>query len=124
MAAMTHFGKVVCGVLVGLGVTGVSPAVAQASEYYYIVSRLDSKVLDVSGGVCADGAPIIQWPLHGGANQQWCLEPTCDGYVRIVSRLDGKVLDVSGGVCADGAAIIQWPLHGGANQEWRLVRAN
>jgi alpha-glucosidase len=120
---MTQFAKIVCGVLVGLGVLGVSPSLAQASDAYYLVSRLDGKVLDVQGAVCADGAPIIQWPLNGGANQQWRLEPTGDGYVRIVSRLDDKVLDVSGGVCDDGAPIVQWPWHGGANQEWCLVRA-
>jgi hypothetical protein len=65
---MTHFGKIVCAALVGLGVIGVSRSVAQASDYYAIVSRLDGKVLDVSGGVCTDGAPIIQWPWHAGAN--------------------------------------------------------
>ena len=70
---MMHFGKVVCAVLAGLGVIGVSPSVARASDYYYIVSRLDGKVLDVSGGVCDDGASIIQWPWHGGANQEWRL---------------------------------------------------
>src|SRR6516164_2446467 len=120
---MTHFGKTACAVLVGLGVIGVSPSVAQASNYYAIVSRLDGKVLDVQGGVSDDGAPIIQWPWHAGANQEWRLEPTGDGYFRIVSRESGKVLDVSGAVCDDGAPVIQWPWHGGANQEWRLVRA-
>ena len=45
----------------------------QASDSYYIVSRLDGKVLDVSGGVSDDGAPIIQWPWHAGANQEWQL---------------------------------------------------
>jgi hypothetical protein len=116
--------KTLCAVLVGMALLGLGVQQARADDYYYIVSQSSGKVLDVAGGVCDDGASIIQWPLHGGVNQQWRLEPAGNGYVRIVSRLSGKVLDVAGGVNDDGASIIQWPWHGGANQQWRLVPAH
>ena len=39
-----------------------------------------------NGGSLDDGASIVQWQCHGGANQQWRLEVAGDGYSRIVSR--------------------------------------
>jgi hypothetical protein len=67
-----------------------------------------------------DVTPIIQYPSHGGGNQQWRMEPTSDGYVRFVARHSGKVLDVEGASLDDGARVIQYTGHGGANQQWRL----
>lgn len=43
--------------------------------YYRLTSRASNQVLDVNGVSLADGAAVIQWPGHGGANQQWKLEP-------------------------------------------------
>jgi dipeptidyl aminopeptidase/acylaminoacyl peptidase len=85
-----------------------------------LVASHSQKCLDVNGGSLNDGASIIQWQCHGGANQQWRLEVAGDGYSRIVSRASGKCLDVNGGSPDDGASIIQWQCHGGANQQWRL----
>ena len=90
------------------------------SGFDTLVASHSQKCLDVSGGSLDDGASIIQWQCHGGANQQWRLEVAGDGYSRVVSRHSGKCLDVSGVSTEDGARIIQWPCHGGANQQWRL----
>ena len=62
-----------------------------------MVSRHSGKCLDVSGGSLGDGASIIQWQCHGGANQQWRLEVAGEGYSRMVSRASGKCLDVTAG---------------------------
>ncbi|MDD7942028.1 RICIN domain-containing protein [Actinomycetospora lutea] len=81
------------------------------------------QVLDVRGESLAAGAEIIQWPYHGGDNQQFRLEALGDGHVRIVANHSGKVLDVTGGSTASGAAVIQWDWHGGDNQRFRLEPA-
>ena len=69
-----------------------------------------------------DVVPIIQWPVHGGDNQSWTLEPATDGYVRIVARHSGKAMDVERGSTDDGARVIQYTPHDGANQQWLLRR--
>ena len=40
---------------------------------YVIKSRVSGKVLDVEGASLDDGARVIQYTGHGGANQQWRL---------------------------------------------------
>ena len=39
-----------------------------------LVASHSQKCLDVNGGSLNDGASLIQWQCHGGANQQWRLE--------------------------------------------------
>lgn len=85
-----------------------------------IVNRNSGKCVDVVSGSTADGAEIIQYDCHGGANQRWRLEDADGGYHRIVSEASGGCLDVDGSSTADGARIIQWACNGGANQQWRL----
>ena len=67
-----------------------------------------------------DLASIIQWPVNGGDNQSWTLEPVADGYVRIVARHSGKAMDVESASTGDGARVIQYTPHGNANQQWLL----
>jgi ricin-type beta-trefoil lectin protein len=88
--------------------------------YSRLVSRQSGKCLDVSGASTEDGAPIILWQCHGGANQQWRLEPFGEEY-RLVARHSGKCLDVTGWSPENGTRIIQWQCNGGANQTW-LIR--
>ena len=88
--------------------------------YSRLVARHSGKCLDVSGESTEDGASVIQWQCHSGANQQWRVEAVTGGH-RLVARHSGKCLDVTGWSLDDGASIIQWQCHGGANQTW-LVR--
>jgi len=39
--------------------------------YYTISNRMNGMCLDVQGASTAEGAPVIQWPCSGNANQQW-----------------------------------------------------
>lgn len=85
-----------------------------------LIARHSSQAMDVSGGSSANGAPLIQWPYHGGQNQLFRPDPMGDGYYRLVCLNTGKVADVAGGSMDNGAHIIQWDWHGGANQLFRL----
>lgn len=85
-----------------------------------LTSVNSNKNVDVYGGWVSDGAPLIQWPAHGQANQQWRFESVGADRYRIVAVHSGKVMDVERASTADGARVIQWPWNGGANQQWRL----
>src|SRR5262245_56808465 len=89
-------------------------------EFFELVSRNSGKCLDVFGASTGAGASAIQWTCHGGANQQWRLDPAGGGAFRIIARHSGQALDVFGALLDDVAPIIQWPVHGGDNQVWTL----
>ena len=44
-----------------------------SNGYVFIVARHSGKVLDVEYASTDDGARVIQYTTHGGANQQWLL---------------------------------------------------
>ena len=102
---------------------GLGPSPPPTDGYFEIVSRNSGKCLDVFGASTDAGAAAIQWTCHGGANQQWRLEPAGGGAVRIIARHSGQALDVFGASLDDLAPIIQWPVHGGDNQAWTLEPA-
>jgi hypothetical protein len=91
-----------------------------ATAHYEIVARHSGKCLDVSAA-STTLASVIQWTCHGGANQQWRLEPVENGAYRIVARHSGLVLDVYGALTEDVAPLIQYPWHGGTNQLWTIA---
>jgi len=57
---------------------------AQAAQ----ILGMTGRCLDAAGGSAAPGTPVILWPCHGGANQQWTLR-------------DGQIVGI-GGMCLDG----------------------
>jgi uncharacterized repeat protein (TIGR03803 family) len=98
-------------------------ATSPPDQYYELISRNSGKCLDVYRASTDAVAPAIQWVCHGGANQQWRLEPAGGGAVRIFARHSGQALDVYGAWLDDVAPIIQYPVHGGDNQVWTLEPA-
>ena len=99
-------------------------ATSPPDQYFELVSRNSGKCLDVYGASTDAVAPVIQWICHGGANQQWRLEPAGGGAFRIIARHSGQALDVYGALLDDVTPIIQWPAHGGDNQAWTLQPAS
>ncbi|MEV4049914.1 RICIN domain-containing protein [Amycolatopsis sp. NPDC049688] len=77
-----------------------------------------SMVLDASGASTATGGKIIQWPAHGGANQQWRLTKLADNVFTLVNVNSGLCLDVPDGSTASGTQLQQWTCTGGAGQQW------
>ena len=93
--------------------------------YNKIVNVNSGLVLDVTGGSSSaafqNGAPIQQWSWTGGANQQWQIVPTGDGFNEILNFQSGKVLDVTGVSTVAGATLQQWDWLGGDNQKWQVL---
>src|SRR5438309_3474097 len=56
------------------------------------IRGIGNKCLDASGGNPTDGTPIILWPCHGGANQQWAVKAS-----GLIVGIGGKCFDVRGG---------------------------
>lgn len=87
---------------------------------YTIRSLASNKVADVNGGSTADGAAVIQWPAHGGKNQQWQLKSLGNGEYSLQAVHSGKLLEVSGSLKTAGAPVVQWTATGAASQRWRI----
>jgi len=64
-----------------------------------------------------DGAPLVQFPFHGGDNQLFRIEPT-NGDLVFVAAHSGKVLDVAGVFTKSGAPVTQFSRNFQANQQW------
>lgn len=94
------------------------PRAVAPDGYVEIVSRNSDRCLDVYGASTDPVAQAIQWTCHGGANQQWRLEPVSGGGFRVIARHSGQALDVFGASLDDVTPVIQYPVHGGDNQVW------
>ncbi len=78
-----------------------------------------SMLMDVSGASTADGAPVIQWPANGGANQHWTLRQVSGNTYTVVNTNSGKCLDTAGHATTPGTQLIQWTCTpGAATQQW------
>ncbi|MFJ8750928.1 family 43 glycosylhydrolase [Streptomyces sp. NPDC102441] len=91
--------------------------VDSGNGYTSLESLNSGKCLDVLDFSTADGASVIQWPCHGGANQQFQWVPVGDHY-QLKNRHSGKCLTVVGGSTADGARLEQRTCGSGAGFEW------
>ncbi|MFC9926628.1 RICIN domain-containing protein [Streptomyces sp. NPDC127190] len=92
-------------------------------KWYVLVNRDSGKVLDDRGAATNDGAPVVQWARHGGANQQWRFIDAGDGYYRLQNRSSGKVLDDLGWSKSAGSALVQWKDLNGTNQQFKLAKS-
>jgi hypothetical protein len=112
-------------------VAGSAVVVSQASaqqtqdlkKWYVLVNRNSGKVLDDRAAAKNDGAAVVQWARHGGANQQWRLIDAGDGYFRLQNRNSGKVLDDLGWSKTAGSALVQWKDLNGTNQQFKLAKS-
>jgi ricin-type beta-trefoil lectin protein/proprotein convertase P-domain-containing protein len=85
-----------------------------------IVAVHSGGCLDVSGASTADGAQVHQWGCHGGANQQWQIQPLGSDQYRLVAVHSGKCLEVVH--AGDNAAINQQPCNvGWLHTSWLLT---
>ncbi|MGW8888632.1 glycosyl hydrolase family 95 catalytic domain-containing protein [Streptomyces sp. NPDC055749] len=90
---------------------------------YRVINRASGKALDVADESTGNGAPVIQWPWSGGANQQWRLLPNHDGSFRLSNLHSGKILDNPGASTTHGQPLDQWTDTDAPNQWWTLVPA-
>ena len=112
--------------------------VASSITPFFLINSMSGMCADVKRGSSDDGVPVLQYPIHGGANQLWRLHPAGEGLYKIVShnseRDKQKCLTVSaagGGAGAADAAgggevveVVQQEYDGRAAQKWLLRGLN
>ena len=89
---------------------------------HLIVNRETGYCLDIPYGLGEPRTPVEQFPVNGGGNQRWRLEPVPGGAVRVVNEWTGQCLDVPHGT-TEPVAVEQYTRHDGPNQGWRLEEA-
>ncbi len=105
----------------GAGASVISPTPPESPTYHLIVNRDTGQCLDVPYGGLEPRTRVEQFPVNGGGNQVWRIEPVVGNSVRIVNRHSGQSLDVPFGTREPGTPVEQFPINGGSNQGWRLV---
>ncbi|MFI9273072.1 alpha-galactosidase [Kitasatospora sp. NPDC052896] len=89
--------------------------------HYQLVNSATGQALDVSGAATGDYAAVVQQPVGGGADQQWQLVPTGDGYYKIDNVNSGLLVNIPGGTTVSGTPLIQYHDDNAANSQWRLT---
>lgn len=119
-------------VLIGLAVVlagALLPAIAltanrseaaplDAGATYTLISVHSGKAVDVLDWSGAEGAPVAQFTRNSGANQQWRLTATDNGYYTLANVSSGKLLGVSD-AGAKGAGAVQQSANGSTAQQWK-----
>ena len=104
---------------IGSGTWSGSSNPASGSTHY-LTNGNSSMVMDVSGGSTNNGGTIIQWPNHGGANQQWTLHQVGGNVYTIVNVNSGLCLEVPNNSTTAGVQLDQWTCNSGSTQQWAL----
>ncbi|MFI8455397.1 RICIN domain-containing protein [Kitasatospora sp. NPDC085464] len=105
-------------------VNTASAGVVDTKAWYVLVNRNSGEVLDGLHAATNDGASVVQWARHDGANQQWRFIDAGDGYYRLQNRNSGNVLDDYGWSKTAGSGLVQWHDLNGANQQFRLEKSS
>jgi hypothetical protein len=101
----------------------VDPRIGEDFSYFSIIAGHSGKSLDVQDWSLQNGANIIVWDDAKGANQQWFLEYSEDGWFYIRSRHSSLCLEVANSSSVQFANVQQRTKTGAFNQQWRFVPA-
>ncbi|MEV6874721.1 RICIN domain-containing protein [Amycolatopsis sp. NPDC051128] len=104
-------------------VSTASAGTVDPDSWYVLVNRNSGQALDGLAYAKNDGAAVVQWGRHDGANQQWRFIDAGDGYYRLQNRNSGNVLDDYHWSKTAGSAMVQWHDLSGANQQFRLEKS-
>ncbi|MEV6008860.1 RICIN domain-containing protein [Streptomyces sp. NPDC051976] len=91
-----------------------------AAGVHTLTNAGSSMRMDASGSSTSNGAPVIQWPSNGGANQKWTLAKVADNIYTLINTNSGLCLDVPNQWTDSGVHLQQWTCNGGTNQQWSL----
>jgi lysophospholipase L1-like esterase len=94
----------------------LQPAVPQIGAAVALVHPPSNRCMDVSGASTTEGAQIIIWDCHTGANQSWTR--TAAEELRVYGD---RCLDVSANGSANGTRIQIWTCNGSAAQRFTFA---
>jgi len=81
-----------------------NPAPSQSLQF---TNSLTGNVADLFGARSELGTPIITYHKHGGANQQWKIQPMANGTFTIQSKATELCVGFKDGLAAPGTPIVQ-----------------
>ncbi|GAA2621219.1 hypothetical protein GCM10010399_60280 [Dactylosporangium fulvum] len=93
-----------------------------AGAWLVFGNSLTGGVADVFGARSAPGTPIIMYRRHGGANQQWKLEPAASGAFLLRSKATDECLTTVGNKDAAGATLVQQDCDGALR--WTVTKTD
>ena len=94
------------------------------SKYFFIVSKISGKCIEIENASLEDRANAIQNTITLKDNQKWEFVEVEQGYFKIITKHSQKCLDVQGARKQENRANVwQFNYHGGDNQKWKLVAA-
>lgn len=100
----------------------IDGAILAEGTYIVASSNSSSSVLDVDGGLTADGANVQLWSLDSTGAQKWQVTIDSGGYVTLENMRSGKVLDVAGGSTNLGTNVRQWTENESSAQKWAAIK--
>ncbi|MEU6261375.1 RICIN domain-containing protein [Streptomyces sp. NPDC047043] len=90
--------------------------------YYTLTGVSSARAVDIPNNTGTPDTQLELWTPTGGANQQWLVLPSGEGYT-LTARSSGLNLDVRQGSTEAGAAVVQAAPSDSATQVWKLVDA-
>lgn len=106
--------------LVAGGLSGATPAAAQAARIVHLQAVHSGKCAHVHGGSSANGAAITQWDCVNLPNVIWSFRTEGAGPDFLIAHNSGKCAHVHGGSVANGGRITQWDCINQPHLKWRL----
>ena len=103
------------------GSGGVTPRAIVAQQFSLRLASDPGQLANVRGASTQDGAPVIQYPWSGTANERWEANSALGGYYQFEAVHSGKCLNVSGGGTANDTQIIQYTCGSADNELWKFV---
>lgn len=105
-----------------LAAFAISSTYAHTDRYVqFRPMHTSGKCIDVSGGSVANGALLIQWGCHAGANQDVTFTDVGGGYHEIRFRHSGKCLDVPNASTDNGIQLQQFTCNGSTAQRFTVA---
>ena len=92
-----------------------------AQQFTFRLASDPGQVANVRGASTDNGAPVIQYPWSGSANERWEADAALGGYYRFKSVGSGKCLNVSGAGNSIGTQVIQYTCGNLDNELWKFV---
>jgi len=100
----------------------IDGSILAEGTYTVASASSSSAVLDVDGGLTADGANVQLWNANSTGAQKWQVSIDSEGYVTLENLRSGKVLDIAGGSTIPGTNVRQWTGNDSSAQKWVAIK--
>jgi hypothetical protein len=104
-------------------VTQPCAASVDTNQWFEIVSKRSTLVLDIAGGATSNGARLQQYARNNTISQRFRLVATSGGYYRVIPRTNQtQAWDVAGLGTANGTKMQVWGYVDGGNQQFTVTK--